>query len=274
MELVQLPAGTFLMGSTPEEVAAAANASPGWWSEQDKAAALSVEQPRHRVTLTTPFWIGRTEVTVGEFRQFVEATGYVTEPVRDGKGGMYYGPKGRTEGAHLTWEKPREDLEVLDTLPVSQITWADAQAFCAWLSTREGRTYRLPTEAEWEYAARAGTTTAWFWGDSPEQADRYVVWRLRDPQPVKSRQPNPWGLHDMVGNVWELSSDRFDADAYSGGDRTDPTGPDTGRVARRGANFSINNLAEMRVAFRKAQSLDYRGLHVGFRVVAEDAKAP
>src|SRR5262249_10780197 len=150
-----------------------------------------------------------------------------------------------------------------DDEPVRLVSWDDAVVFCAWLSKKEGRTYRLPTEAEWEYAARAGSNGRYHNGDDPEKLvevanvpDRtflddyarnnpnkplgYATVKGSDghagPAPVGSYEPNAWGLYDVHGNVWEWCEDWYAADAYSGKGTTDPRGPDAGeqRVIRGG----------------------------------------
>lgn len=269
MRLQPIPAGSFLMGSSEEELAMARENQPSWWSDEDSARNLGVEQPQHKVIITNPFWMSATEVTVGQFREFIDATGYIPEPIRDGKGGMYYSG-GKQEGPQFTWENPADGYNVSEKHPVSQITYADALAFCAWLSEQDEYTYSLPSEAQWEYAAKAGTQTIWPWGDSLKEADPYITWKKRWPQPVASGSPNPWGLYDMVGNLWELCLDKFDPNAYSDAERTDPLilEPNQNSNIRRGGTYSMSGPTQLRPAFRKRQRINYRGLHVGFRVVA------
>ena len=150
-----------------------------------------------------------------------------------------------------------------DKNPVEQLRWADALAYCNLRSEREGLTpcynlkseqcnfeatgYRLPTEAEWEYACRAGTTTAYFFGDTPAKISTYA-WHDKNadghPHPVGQKQPNPWGLYDMTGNVWEWCNDNYQVDYYTISPRENPHGPPTGtnKVLRGGAwRFSADN---------------------------------
>jgi formylglycine-generating enzyme required for sulfatase activity len=170
------------------------------------------------------------------------------------------------------------------------ISWNDAEAFCRWLSEKEGRTYRLPTEAEWEYAARGGTTTPWWSGTDPEAlaraantADRAL--RQRVPKatwaaewddgfpflaPVGSFEANPFGLHDMTGNVWEWCHDWYRADYYASSPVEDPKGAETGtfRTIRGGGWF--NDAAQNRSAQRIYFNPTFRYcLLSGFRVVRE-----
>jgi formylglycine-generating enzyme required for sulfatase activity len=134
------------------------------------------------MTFAQGFWMGRTEVTVGEFRRFIEATGYTTEAEQAGN--------------RFTWRDP--DFPQTDEHPVVYVTVEDARRYTIWASVD------LPTEAEWLHAAGAGTTNRFHWGD--EMDDRYVWHRGNagdGSRPVATKRPNPWGLHDMVGNVFE-----------------------------------------------------------------------
>ena len=153
MKLTLIPPGTFLMGL----------------SEEDRNAFAGAKPPR-RVWIDAPFYLGTCEVTRDQFRRFVEVTGYITDAEKDGEGGWGYNPRTRTpeQDPRYTWRDPgfAQDGEH----PVVNVSWNDAVAFAAWLSRAEGRNYRLPTEAEWEYACRAGrrpvthpvtTTGAW-----------------------------------------------------------------------------------------------------------------
>src|SRR5262249_16012655 len=137
--------------------------------------------------------------------------GYKTDAERDGKGGLVPTGPLSAEGKHdpkATWRKPH-NYDVKDDHTAPQISWNDAQEFCRWLSAKEGRTYRLPTEAEWEFACRAGRGGVYSFGyDAFERAD-YVVYNQRAPMPVGSKKPNRFGLFDMEGNAWEWCSDWF-----------------------------------------------------------------
>src|SRR5262249_5278878 len=128
----------------------------------------SDEHPQHEVRITRPFYLGVTEVTRGQFRLFVDEEGYRTEAEKDGKGGYGWNEEKKTfeQNPRYTWQSP--GFEQTDEHPVVNVSWNDAQAFVGWLSRKEGETYRLPTEAEWEYACRAGTTTRYSCGDDPE----------------------------------------------------------------------------------------------------------
>ena len=159
MRLALIPAGEFLMGSDESDTDA--------YDDEfvDKAAG---KMQKHRVRITRPFYLGVTEVTRGQFRRFVDEAGYQTEAEKRARGAMV-GTRRRRSSSRIpkfTWQNA--GFEQTDDHPVVNVSWNDAQAFVAWLSRKEGKTYRLPTEAEWEYACRAGTTTRYFFGDDPE----------------------------------------------------------------------------------------------------------
>ncbi len=272
MELVLVPAGEFLMGS------------------RDAGMHREQELPRHRVVVTRPFYIGVTEVTVGQFAEFVEATDYRTEAERDPQGGFGFdlGTGSPLQTGGLSWRDP--GFEQTNEHPVVQVSWIDAEAFCQWLSERDDRRYRLPTEAEWEYAARAGTTTRWFFGEDPSELSEFaniadaslpaafpeVDWAAEwddghaFTSPVGRRRANPWGLHDVIGNVWEWCADWHDADYYAASPERDPQGPDEGRMrAVRGGGW-YDPVQRTRSAQRAWFSPVFRYCQLsGFRVVCE-----
>ncbi len=166
------------------------------------------------------------------------------------------------------------------------VSWNDAVAFCEWLSRKEGKTYRLPTEAEWEYACRAGTTTRYYSGDDPETlakvgnvADTVYGEKIPDRRytikasdgyvftaPVGQFKPNAFGLYEMHGNAWQWCADRYDAEYYAKSPLNDRTGPDSSsyRVLRGGSWDTGANGA--RSASRYGDSADFRGDATGFRV--------
>ncbi|QEH38792.1 Serine/threonine-protein kinase pkn1 [Aquisphaera giovannonii] len=274
MKLVPIPAGSFLMGSADDEDA-----------EDD-------EKPAHPARITRPFHLGATEVTVGQFRRFVEATGYRTEAERGGKGCRGWNEsKGRFEAdPKYNWRDP--GFPQTDEHPVSNVTWNDAAAFCAWLGSKEAATYRLPTEAEWEYACRAGTTSRYASGPDPESlasvgnvADgtaraKFPDWTTiaaRDGHafaaPVGRFPANAWGLHDMHGNVWEWCRDGYDEHAYEHAAPDDPAGPsEAPRRVYRGGSWA-DDPRYARSARRVGVKPDYRCYDLGFRV-ARVAAAP
>lgn len=130
---------------------------------------ISLEGPQHRVSIRKPFSIGRTEVTRSQFAKFIKSTGYVTESHRDGKGGFGLREKQWVQAPEFHWDSQRELLpDDPDNHPVVNVSWNDAVAFCGWLSQQEKTVYRLPTEAEWEYCHRAGSTGQFGVVDDPQ----------------------------------------------------------------------------------------------------------
>ena len=231
MKLVQIPAGTFMMGSPT--------------GEKDRFD----DETQHQVTLSKPFSMGRTEVTQGQWKKVMG-----TEPWK----GMQYVQEG-------------------DDYPATYISWNDAVEFCKKLSILEGKTYRLPTEAEWEYACRGGTKTAFSFGDNEAELGKYAwfrgnAWDIDEKYAhrVAQKQANPFGLYDMHGNVWEWCSDYDGYGDYPSGLRTDPEGPRSGssRVVRGGSWYF--GPYHVRSAYRNNSTPEdryYFGL--GFRLVLE-----
>jgi formylglycine-generating enzyme required for sulfatase activity len=181
-ELVRIPAGCFSMGSTT--------------GDPD-------EKPVHKVRIDHDFYLGRTEVTVRQFRAFAEATGYKTDAEQVGWANTCPQPGLHPNERGLDWRRP--GFELSDDQPVVVVSWNDAMAFCRWLSAQTGRNVRLPTEAEWECAARAGRRE-----DSPDCLDE-AAWYEGNASDcahaVGTKRPNPWGLVDMQGNAWEWCLD-------------------------------------------------------------------
>lgn len=220
MKLSLIPPGEFLMGAT-----------------DDDRDAQPQEKPPHNVRLTKPFFLGTTEVTVGQFRRFVEATNYVTQAESDGQGAFDVSQKIRRR--NYVWSKLSEVGQVSsDEHPVRCVSWEDARQFCEWLSKTEGRVYRLPTDAEWEFACRAGTQARYSFGNDFDEASANsarsgVGSQL---QAVAQFPANPFGLFDMHGNLNEICWDSgrtFTADPV-----TDPLGSielSTPAVVRGGA---------------------------------------
>ena len=209
--------------------------------------STSDDSPAHPIVISKPFYLGAHEITVGQFRQFVEATGYQTTAEKNGKGILgWIIPSGEKlqrnqrpfeQKAEFTWKNP--GFEQSDTHPVVGVSWDDAQAFLKWISDKEDSTYRLPTEAEWEYACRSGEDFVFSWGnhhrghihehanvvdaDAEEAHKGFALscWYVSGPgdgavytNAVGSYRPNPWGIHDMHGNVWEWCDDMYHETIY------------------------------------------------------------
>lgn len=287
LELVAISAGEFMMGGheSAEAICAA------FAAYERKPAEFADEYPRHRVRITKPLLLGRHEVTVGQFRQFTADAKYQTQAETDGEGGWGYDPAtGKCSGRHqqFNWRNP--GFPQTDEHPVINVTWNDAAAFCEWLSRKEGRRYRLPSEAEWEYACRAGTSSRYFHGDDPAGlariaqllniADKSNYADVQDQQhflqpdesltaKVGNKEANPWGLCDMLGNAWEWTGDWYADDYYARSPTTDPPGPTEGNVrVRRGGAWNTFPLYA-RVAYRNWNSPTTRCINVGFRVACE-----
>lgn len=288
MPLVRIPAGEFLMGTEePEERLIATfpemQRTPGYFSD---------EYPQHRVVISHDFLMGQCEVSVGQFRQFTAATGYQTEAETDGTGGWgYEAATGKSVGRRpdFNWRDP--GFPQTDDHPVINVTFNDAVAFCNWLSKQEGKRYRLPTEAQWEYCARAGTTHRYFHGDDPKELPNFAhlvnqpgrekfghvqdqVHFLKPGESltakVGSRKANAFGLHDMLGNVWEWTNDWQSDDYYQWSPTADPTGPGEGRSrVRRGGGWNSFPMYA-RCAFRNLDPPGTRCLNFGFRVACDE----
>ena len=276
-EMVVVGAGNFLMGSPAAE-----------------ADRKDDEGPQRRVTLSAPFALGLTEVTVGEFKRFVQATGYTTDAERNagGNNGCYvFGPV--FNQWKWSWQSSRQwrdpGFAQTDQHPVVCVSHQDAKAYSDWLSRVTGNPYRLPSESEWEYAARAGSSTSRPWGDDPNQA--CTTSNVRDQTfgpggstwdrsrheckdgywfsaPVGSFAANAFGLRDMMGNAAEWVQDCYNAMAYDGMAPSDGRAYDeAGCSARvlRGASWR-HAPQYVRVAIRARGTSANRGDAIGFRL--------
>ena len=272
MTLSLLPPGEFLMGSP--------NGETGRYDDE----------LQHTVRITNPYYVAIHEVTVGQFRQFVTATNYKTEAETDGEGGWGYEKEtGFSQDVKYSWR----DTGFLqgDDHPVVNVSWNDAVAFCSWMTRTEGVEYRLPTEAEWEYACRAGTTAMYQHGNNPEglafvgnvadgsfseQFGTKVITPISAKDgfvftsPVGRFRSNAFGLFNMHGNAWEWCSDWYGNYKSSAGN--DPQGPSGGsdRVLRGGGWGGTAGLC--RSAGRSGLSPSYRDGNLGFRVARSSVK--
>jgi formylglycine-generating enzyme required for sulfatase activity len=283
MAFVRVPGGKFVMGSNFWQTQAPADQQ--WFRD---------ESPPHMVTLSRDFWLAETAVTVGTFRQFVEETAHVSAAEQAGQSlGRYevvVDAHGRSvgqwaTGTGLSWRDPGHAID--DRHPVTHVSAADADAFVHWLAIKSGKPYRLPTEAEWEYAAGGAAHTEYSWGEGPPTlsvaniADArfiaaYPEWKYpvlaehddghAQTAPVGSYPPNSFSLFDMTGNVWEWVADHYDPDAYSSGAAVDPTGPAGGSErVHRGGGFDWE-LPYLRVQKRRRAAITLTAVNIGFRV--------
>lgn len=283
VKLRLIPAGEFMMGSSENE------------KEHQKD-----EVPIHRVRITKPFYLGAYEVTLGEFRQFIEATNYKTDAEKDGRGGWGYtgnDKKPFRRSPKYTWR--HTGFEQSEKHPAVNVSWNDAVEYCKWLSKKEGKSYRLPTEAEWEYACRAGTQTPFYHGtDKSELAKvgnvsdaafvaKFSKWmkvnevdRLKMgsakhtdgyifTSPVGKFRANSFGLFDMHGNVWEWCSDWDKKDYYKDSPKDDPQGPADGTYRIRRGGSWLHSPTFSRSARRRRYKPNSRNSPIGFRIVLE-----
>lgn len=238
IELVAIPAGEFYMGS----------------KANDKDA-FDVEKPRHKVTISQPFYLGKYKVTVGQFKRFVQANPAFEKAQEMSDGGQ-------------TWMTP--GFEQTDENPVVCISPNDADAFCQWLAKEAGANVRLPREAEWEYSCRAKATTKFYFGENEADLGQYAWYRNNTnghgTEPCGLKKPNGFGLYDMHGLAEEWCSDG--QRKYEGRDATDPEGPlgaDEGRVFRGGS--IVSDPHDCRAAQRHALGVLDWSIYTGFRVL-------
>lgn len=280
--MVHVPGGEFLMGT-----------------DDPQGFPADGEGPVRRVGVR-PFFIDRCAVSNAQFAAFVRATGYQTEAERFGWSFVFYqfvppgGPVqvlGTSQPAPWWWavkescwrmpEGPGSTIRERRNHPVVQISWHDAMAYCAWAGKR------LPTEAEWEYAARGGREQQRYpWGDdlTPDGVHRCNIWQGRFPEhnavedgyrgtaPVDAFPPNDYRLHNMVGNVWEWCADWFSPTDHRDGPRDNPTGPPAGvaKVMRGGSYLCHHSYCNRyRVAARSANTPESATGNLGFRCVAD-----
>ena len=287
MKLTLVPSGEFMMGSKESAEATAEFVNKTYGKGRLKADDFKQEHPQHRVRITRPFYLGTYHVTRGQFRQFVADTQFKTDAEKGEKPGAYgWRPERQILGFSEKYSWRNAGFEQTDEHPVVNVSWNDAVAFCKWLSRKEGTTYRLPTEAEWEYACRAGTTTRYYSGDDPETlaqvgntADATFKTEFLDWEhgikasdgyvftaPVGRFKPNALGLYDMHGNAWQWCADWYGEEYYTTSPVDDPKGPDAGDIrVLRGGSW-CDGPFNTRSAYRSSYEPHYRIDHFGFRV--------
>lgn len=280
-EVVPVPAGSFTMGASIEEER----------RHGMSEANLGHSVPLHTVTFAKGFAMGKYPVTVAQFRMFVDETKYVTADSCFNQ---------RYNDGHFIYEKARgfnwrsPGFPQGDNYPVVCVSAEDAEAYAAWLSRKTGKRYAVPNEAQYEYALRAGTTTSFFWGDNQDataclysnQPDFDQADELKAPRgpeyrfqcsdgyawtsPVGNYKPNPWGLYDMQGNIWEWTSDCYNPD-YKGAPTDGSTWKTGDCDARPSRGGSYGNASHSAFAgIRAPRSASYNGHSWGFRIVRND----
>ena len=272
--LLVVPTGRFLMGSPDAE-----------------EGHRSAEAPQREVVIDSGFALGRSEVTVGEFREFIRASGYRTTAEAEGTSSVYDENSGRMgDGRGVTWQDDYRGRRAADDLPVVHVSWDDASAYLAWLGERSGKRYRLPSEAEFEYALRAGSVTRFPWGDGdpPKVLGNYTgtgdrspahrTWRKAfarysddhwGPAPVRTFPANPLGFFDLDGNVSEWVQDCWH-DTYIRAPRDSRAwvNPGCERHVVRGGSWG-SDPDQVRSAFRLSALSTTRSGRVGFRVARD-----
>jgi len=272
--MVVVPTGSFQMGAP-----------------DDEAGREDAETPQHEVTIGKGFALSRTSVTVGQFREFVRASGYQPDSVKLGGASVYdEGTGAMRDDTSASWQDDYAGRNADSRLPVVNVSWNDAKAYVDWLSQRTGKTFRLPSEAEFEYALRAGTTSRYWWGDGTPSGkvenltgsgDRSPSGRrwsnafqgYRDgywgPAPVMSFAPNAFGLYDIDGNVSEWVQDCWH-DSYLRAPRDGGAwvNPGCGSRVVRGGSWG-SSPEQVRSAYRQGVDASVRSGRVGFRVLRE-----
>ncbi len=275
-KMIVIPTGSTMIGSYSEEI-----------------GRKKGERPRTQVTIENAFAIAQTEVTLGQYRKFITETNYQSV-IGEYKGKQligcnYYDGKSYGYIAHHNWKNPgyaqREDA------PVVCVSWSDAKAYADWLSNKTGRTYRVPSSVEFEYASRAGSSNPWFWGTDSEQACEYAnvgdrsfarQYPTRPSFPcedgyvytasVATFKPNDYGLYDMVGNAWEWTNDCYHVDLTDAPtDGTSWENENAGDCSFRtpkGGSW-ISGIAWSRAAVRSRDGAHYKSFMLGFRVAAQ-----
>lgn len=266
MPMIFIPPGTFTMGSND---------------------GTDDEKPAHAVTLSQPFYAGKYELTVGQFKIFTKETSYKTRAEVRG-GGEVFISKNWERKEDATWLKPY--IKQDDSHPVVMVSYYDAEQFMDWLNGEHGRRFRLPTEAQWEYMARGKTTSKWYWGDNPDQITAFgnvgdrsakIMFNLTRTiegddgfaatSPVGRFKPNSFGLYDTAGNVWEWCDEWYDRKFYRSSPKADPVSPRdpdkqmNNRILRGGA--WLNEPDTTRSSNRNWFRPGFRNNSVGFRVL-------
>jgi formylglycine-generating enzyme required for sulfatase activity len=243
-EMLPIPGGKFKMGSPASE-----------------EGRKDDEGPQRQVEIA-PFWMGKCEVTWNEFELFM----YPTEEKRIRETHKVDPKLNELTDASTRPTQPYVEMSFgmgKDGFPAISMTQHAASKYCEWLSAKTGQFYRLPTEAEWEYAARAGTETAYFWGDDASKIDEYSWWANNSDgkyQKVGKKKPNPWGLCDILGNVIEWTLDGYDANAYASAPASNPWNKATKSYphSARGGAWDDDSADKLRAAARRFSDPDWK----------------
>jgi formylglycine-generating enzyme len=308
MEFVYIPQGEFMMGCSDTEYQSVLKLmNELYMTPEDKKRWveewLEDEKPAHRVKITKPFYMSKYAVTVGEFKKFIDETNYQTEAEKEGWAYAYKkGKWDKVEG--ICWNNPGFKTPQADNHPVVCVSWNDVQEFIKWLNglgvrnqgtgVRESDSeienpkfiYRLPTEAEWEYAARAGTKTMFYWGNGKsgkpmvncaDETTKKLLglkycWKGYESgfvytSPVGSFEPNDFCLYDMLGNVWEWTGDLYDKEYYIKSQLENPINVKIGQnYVIRGGSW-LHDPMSLRSSNRYYWNPEFRFHDLGFRLV-------
>ena len=246
MDLINVPVGCFPMGNSFRDV-------------------YYMEIPVHEVCVSG-FFIGKYDVTISDFLSFVEDTGYRTE-AENGGGCYTYDGKSWKKEPSSSWRSP--GFVQTEENPVVCVSWNDAVLYAQWLSRKSGRNFRLPTEAEWEYAARSGgKRERYAGGDAVDAVAWYSGNSGNTTHAVGTKQPNGLGIYDMSGNVWQWTADYYSESYYRESPRVNPKGASKGskRIFRGGSWFY--DPRGVRTTYRDFDFPDFRSSYLGFRLVS------
>ena len=288
MEFVWIPGGCFEMGQSQAERSFLLS-----FAGEEACQELFFDEAPRGLQCLDGFWLGRYEVTADEFAVFTEKSGYRTDAEREGTAWAYDGQTERwtVETGHArSWKNP--GFPQGGRHPVTTVSWNDAQAMARWLSDSGVGVFRLPTEREWEYACRGGTVTIWFWGDDPDKMCTYcnivnaaspkadALWKKAPScleqsvyaAMVGSYAPNPFGLFDILGNVWEWCDDLYlpDHETEMSGQDDRGAGGTPKRVLRGGGWNSYPSI--VRPSFRCGYPQAIRSSSIGFRLAMSPEK--
>ncbi|MEI6233720.1 MAG: formylglycine-generating enzyme family protein [Planctomycetota bacterium] len=252
LEYVVIFGGTFKQGSPATEV------------------GRNADELLHDVTLKSGFAMSKYPITIGQFKQFVAETKYRTEAESGPSGGFGFDGKALVQKKEYTWRNP--GFKQTDTHPVVLVTWHDAVKFCTWLSTKSGKSIKLPNESQWEFACRAKTETRFYNGDTDEAA-LVIAWFKKNAEggthPVGEKMPNAFGLFDMCGGVYQWCRDLYNP--YREKSDTTPVAEAVEgkpRYVLRGGSF-LKDAKHCRSASRYRNDEHSRNADNGFRIVIE-----